>query len=503
MLDRMLTYAGLESAANRFARSMHRHGVGRGATVALWMPKSIEAVVAIWGILKAGAIYIPIDPAAPALRMAAIARDCRIAGLVTIGARAAEVERAFGESQQIRALWYADDGPDLRGCPTVAWRNVLSESDAATGVDVNAEELASVVYTSGSTGRPKGVMVSHRAILWQSGWLAERAELTMQDRIAGLTPLHSSMSTFDLCGAAQAGAALYPVDHRLIAFPSQLGRFIAEQGVTICLTVPTMLVELARRGNLAALDLSALRMLIACGEALAAGPVRELRRMLPATRFVHGYGRTEAKIFTWHEIASLPQDDAARLQMGRPAPDCAAYVLDEAGRPLPAGVTGELWVSGPNLMTGYWGMPNATAEAMRTIEPAFGVRILACRTGDRVTQRADGNLEFVGRVDQQVKVRGFRVELGEIEAVLTRHPAVAQAAVLAVPDEAGARRLVAAVMLKDGMSADGRELRRHCAALLPPHAVPEEIEPRDNLPLTSTGKLDRRAAAPRAGEPAE
>jgi len=500
----VLTYAQLDAAANRMARSLRRSGIGPGHAVALWAPKSIEIIIAIWGVTKAGAVYVPIDTNAPVARMRSIADDCGIAGLITTGVRAAEIADVFGnDGASLPKLWYVDEGPQICRRIAVSWSEVMAEEPVAPAIEAGLDDLAAVIYTSGTTGKPKGVMVPHRAIVWQSRWLAASSGLTSEDRLAGLTPLHSSLSTFDLCGPMHAGAALHVSDQPIFAFPSLLARFLSERRMTICVTVPTLLMKLLTHGNLSSCDLSALRTLVLCGEVLEAKYLREFHRLFPATQLVNCYGRTEAKIFTWHEITDIPDDDAARIPIGIPSVDCRAFVLDESGRPVATGSIGELWVGGPNLMKGYRGSPSDTSEALRMIESAPGVSVVACRTGDLVRARGDGNLEFVGRVDQEIKVHGFRVELGEIEATLSRHPAVAQAAALAVPDATGGQRLAVAVVLRAGMIADERQLQRHCAASLAPHMVPDKIEFLSALPVTSTGKLDRRQAAREARERAD
>ncbi|GEM_PF-2162693 len=497
--DRIVTYAELDAAASRMARSLGRLGIGPGDLVALWTPKSIEAVITIWGVMKSGAAYVPVDASAPALRLLSIARDCRIKGLVTTGSRAAEIAPRFSSDLSIAAIWYVDEGPSLWGRPAFSWSEAMDEEPLASTIDIRADDLASVVYTSGSTGTPKGVMAPHRAIVWQSRFLAQNAKLTSDDRVAGLTPLHSSMSTFDLCSTTQTGAALHLSNQPLFAFPSLLSRFLSERRITACLTVPTLLMQLVLHGNLSGYDLSALRVIILSGEAPQVKYLRELHRVMPQTRLVNVYGRTEAKIFTWHEITEAAADDDLRLTMGKPSPDCKVFVLDDMARPVPEGSVGELWISGPNVMSGYWGSPEATSEVLAKIEAAPGKMVVACRTGDLVRQRTDGHLEFIGRVDDQVKLRGFRIELGEVEAVLNRHPAVEQAAAF-VNTVGGEPRLAAVVVPRESMSIEERELRRHCAASLPPHMVPERIEFLKCLPLTSTGKLDRRRAASAHGK---
>ena len=215
-------------------------------------------------------------------------------------------------------------------------------------------------------------------------------------------------------------------------------------------------------------------------------------RLLPHTRFVITYGRTEAKLRSLHEVKSPPEEIDTRT-IGKTSAETRLLVLDEKENPVADGAIGELWIAGPGVMLGYYGLPEMTAEFMRTVTLSPEDSVLACRTGDLVRRRADGRLELLGRADEQIKVRGYRVETAEIETALCRHPAVQAAVVIGVPDPEIGNRLTAVVALKNGSVADEPTLRRHCAAELPPYMVPEAIEFRASLPLMSNGKVDRRS----------
>jgi amino acid adenylation domain-containing protein len=502
MDGRTLDYAGLEAQSNRFARSLAAHGVRRGDRVALWLPRSIESVVALYGIMKAGAAYVPVDPQAPPARLAVIARDCAIAGLVTVAERAGAIEEVFGATPPMRALWFADAKPvaalRVAGLPGVTGAEVAGESAAPFPSAALEGDLAYILYTSGSTGEPKGVMLSHRNALAFVEWAGDTFGITHEDRLANHAPFHFDLSTFDLFAGARAGAAVYPLPPRIAAFPAAVARHWTADRLTVWYATPSSLVLMLTRGGLARLDLSALRVLLFAGEVFPVKYLRELMRLAPGARFANLYGPTETNVCTWYEVAAAPADDRP-LPIGKACPYDETLVLGDDGRRVPEGGAGELWVRGASVMHGYWGRPERTALSLQPVEIAPGITDLAYRTGDLVRVRPDGHLEFLGRRDHQVKTRGYRVELGEIETRLHLHPAVAEAAVVAIPDEEIGHRLKAVVVVRAGARADEAELKQHCAETLPRYMVPESIEFRAELPRTTSGKVDRRALeAPRA-----
>lgn len=499
---RRLRYAELDQRSSQFARSLLAHGVRRGDRVALWLPKSLEAIVALWGVMKAGAAYVPIDTGAPPDRMAWIARNCEVAGLVTRLDRAAAVEEAFAGRPPMRALWLADEQAPaaLAGLPAVPWAALAAEQATRPDVPGVDRDLAYILYTSGSTGEPKGVMLSHRNALAFIEWAAATFAITPEDRLANHAPFHFDLSTFDLFAAALAGAALHPVPPRIAAFPAAISKAWCAERLTVWYATPSTLTLLLTRGALAGQDLSALRVLLFAGEVFPVKYLRQLMALAPRARFANLYGPTETNVCTWYEVASPPAGDQP-VPIGRACSNDETLVLDEALKPVPVGGAGELWVRGATVMQGYWGDPARSALALQTIDVAPGITDVAYRTGDIVRARPDGALEFVGRRDHQVKTRGYRVELGEIEIALHRHPAVDEAVVVAVPDDEITNRLLGVVVLKPGADVDEAGLKEHCARALPRYMIPEHIEFRTGLPRTTSGKVDRRALVPAAGAP--
>jgi len=374
----------------------------------------------------------------------------------------------------------------------VTWGEVAGESDAPLSSPALGDDLAYVLYTSGSTGEPKGVMLSHRNALAFVEWAGDTFRITHEDRLANHAPFHFDLSTFDLFAGARAGAAVYPLSPRIASFPAAVAKQWTTDRLTVWYATPSSLVLMLTRGGLASLDLASLRVLLFAGEAFPVKYLRELMRLAPHARFANLYGPTETNVCTWYDVTGVPDDDRP-LPIGRACPYDETLVLGEDSKPVPEGGAGELWVRGASVMHGYWGRPERTALALRPIEIAPGITDLAYRTGDLVRVRPDGNLEFLGRRDHQVKTRGYRVELGEIETVLLRHPAVDGAVVIATPDEEIGHRLRAVVVTKRGAALDEAGVKQHCAATLPRYMVPEAVEFRAELPRTSSGKVDRRA----------
>ena len=290
MDDRILTYAELDSSANRVANLLIRLGVRNGDRVAMWMPKSLEAIISIWGILKVGAAFVPVDPAAPVSRLSTIARDCEVRALVSETARAADLHDELGAAATVRAVLYAGYGFHTdRDAPwtSATWLEVESESSAPPPVRIDDAALALVQYTSGSGGTPKGVAIQHRALIGQAEWTVAALGLSTDDRIPGYTPLSGAMSTFEIFGGVRAGATVYPVPPRVAPFPAAVAKSWSDQRITAAYVVASVLQMLLSRGNLGALDFSALRTIVIGGEHLPVQRLGELMQSSATRSFLH------------------------------------------------------------------------------------------------------------------------------------------------------------------------------------------------------------------------
>ena len=490
---RSLTYAELDGLSNRMARTLREAGIARGDRVAIYLDKSVEAVLAIFAVLKADATYVPLDPTAPVGRLAYIARNCGARCLISSASKAGRVTQLLEQAPAVTLVALVDEGSDreLGATRVEAWPAVLRRSDAPLDQESIESDLAYILYTSGSTGEPKGVMISHRNALTFVDWACEAFALGPEDRVANHAPLHFDLSIFDVFSTAEAGACIYPVPAETARFPMELSRFIEREQISVWYSVPSALILLLQHGQVDKRDLSQLRAVLFAGEVFPAKHLRALMQMLPAARYYNLYGPTETNVVTWHEVESPPEGDQP-IPIGRACANMEVFALGERGELVTTpGAEGELYARGPTVARGYCGDPERTARLFvrNPLDPEDVQRVY--RTGDLVRLDDAGNYHFLGRRDNQVKVQGYRVELGEVETALLGHAAVAEAVVLAAEDERRGTYLRGFVALTRGCNATVEELKRHCAQSLPPYMVPAQVEILDMLPRTSTGKADR------------
>jgi amino acid adenylation domain-containing protein len=498
--DRPVTYAALAAAAHRVAATLGEQGVSPGDHVGVWFPKSIDAVTALYGVLLAGAAYIPLDPKAPVARGARIATDAGTRVLITSGSKARDwapmVEAAPGVEQLLVLDRTAADAPDA---PRPArWADQLA--DAGDLVPPAADDVAYVLYTSGSTGQPKGVVLSHRNALAFVDWAVAAVGVHAEDRLSSHAPFHFDLSVFDLYAAARAGASVHLVPQRAMVFPVELARWIDAAGVTTWYSVPSALALLVTSGDLEAPALPQLRTVIFAGEVFPSPLLTQLMALVPSASYWNWYGPTETNVCTAHHVAAAPGEDAPPIPIGRAIDGVTTLVVDESGAPVEPGTEGELVVTGPTVTSGYWADAERTATRLGPLPSlaATGDDRAWYRTGDLVVDDGHGCYEFRGRRDHQVKSRGYRIELGEVEAAFHRHPAVVDAAIVAVPDPVVTNRLHAFVTVDAASDPTPSELSKHVAALVPPYMVPEQVEVLATMPRTSTGKVDRQALQERA-----
>ncbi len=390
--ERSLSYEELDRLSNQVARALLAQGVAPGDRLGILAPKSAASAVALFGVLKAGACYVPLDPRSPAERLSSIMRDSGVAVLLADEGTAQRAAAMTGTVPELRSLVMTGPhwGPD--GCPmagtlppglaippglaVLPWDAVRAEPDGPlSGGRATETDLAYILYTSGSTGTPKGVMISHRASLTFAAWAAGCAQLRERDRVCSPAPLHFDLSVFDIFAACRAGACMVVLPEKTTTFPVRLAEWIQQERISVWYSVPSILTMLATYGNLQDFDLSELRAIIFAGEVF---PVKHLTRLmaeLPDARFLNWYGPTETNVCTWYEVPPGSAGLTAPVPIGRACANTDVFaVTSDGGRVSEPGEEGELYVRGPALMRGYWGDPEKTGQVLSRQPLPAGLR---------------------------------------------------------------------------------------------------------------------------------
>ncbi len=491
---RGIGYAALAERANRLANLLIERGVRAHDRVGIYMTKGLELPVALYGILKAGAAYVPIDPNAPLDRVRFIVEDCGIEHLVTGASRADKAVEAAAGTEGVRSVIGAIGQPSHIGrFEIVSWEAVGDAPARDPGVRLVEQDLAYIMYTSGSTGVPKGLMHTHASGRAYAELSAREYGVTREDRLGNHSPLHFDMSTFEYLTAPLCGATTVIISEETTMFPVSLAALIESERLTFWYSVPLALIQLLDRGGLEARDCSSLRWVIFGGEPFPPKHLARLAAQWPHARFSNSYGPAEVNQCTAYHLPPGPVDPHEAIPIGPVWEGAEGLVVDERDLPVSPGEPGELLIRAPTMMRGYWARPDLNREAFFRREVFPDYEEVFYRTGDLVRERDDGNLVFLGRRDRQVKVRGYRVELDEVEGVLGSLPGVAEAAAVDGTDADGNVSISAAVLLRDGANVSSEDLYAGAARKLPPYAVPSRVQVLESFPRTGTGKIDRRA----------
>ncbi len=476
--SQQLTYKELNSKANQLARYLQKQGVGAEVLVGLCAERSIELIVGMLAVLKAGGAYLPLDPSYPCDRLNLMLEDARIKVLL-IQDKLSENFRDFSHS--------------VIKCDR-DWEQIARESTENLTNTVTADNLAYIIYTSGSTGKPKGVAVTHKAVnrlVINTNYI----KIEPSDKIAQASNASFDAATFEIWGALLNGAQLAIISTNITLSPHDLALELRQQNITILFLTTALFQQIARVLPEA---FNSLRCLLFGGEIADIRCVKKVLKQLQTTKLIHVYGPTENTTFSaYYQVQDVPET-ATSLPIGRPIANTQIYLLDAQLQPVAIGIPGELYLGGDGLARGYLNRPDLTAAAF--IRDRFSKKpdSYLYKTGDLCRYRVDGNIEFLGRADNQVKIRGYRIELGEIEAALCQHPQVSEAAVIVREDIPGDKDLAAYVIpdsinkKSETQNLKSSDLRQFLKQKLPGYMVPATYAVLESMPLTPNGKVDRR-----------
>jgi amino acid adenylation domain-containing protein len=493
-----LSYSELERLSNQIARALKQSGCRKGDRVCLLLEKSPDAIAAMIAVIKAGCAYVPLDINNPPVRLGEIVRACQPRLLLCSGSTlplAAQLSQAAcpGGAPLVGSIAYCLAGSSL---PSLAFAKHDIDLLSADSVshESRAGDVAHLLFTSGSTGKPKGVAITHSSVIAFVEWAMRYFRLDSRDRLSGHAPLHFDLSTFDIYGALAAGATLHLVAPELNLLPNKLAAFIRDSGLTQWFSVPAVLAHLAKFDMVRQGDFPELKRVLWCGEVLPTPALIYWMQRLPHVEFTNLYGPTETTIASsYHTVREVPTEPAAPIPIGAACDGEDLLVLDESLRPVPAGQSGQLYISGAGLSPGYWNDPKTTARSFFSWSDGHAVPKRLYGTGDLARVGADGLVYFLGRCDSQIKSRGYRIELGEVESALSTSSALRESAVVAI-DTGGwqGQSICCAFVSSTPGAATPASLRSYLTQHIPGYMLPQHWLPLERLPRNGNGKIDRR-----------
>ena len=492
-----ITYQELEAYSNQLAHLLRSLGVQRNDRVAFYVEKSIDSIKCLLGILKADGCYVPFDPKSPLPRLRQIMEDCQPAVIICNAGTLSNTRTLVQEVTSTGQKTKPDYQPKIVVLAATEFHedNVYNEKDLVQQsvrppwFRNTSKDLAYIFYTSGSTGKPKGVMISHANIISFTEWAVERFAITAEDHLSNHAPMHFDLSTFDIYCTFKSGASLFMVPYELNLFPEKLVQFIEERKLTVWLSVPSILVYLARMGVLRPERIPTVRLIFSTGEVFPTPYVIQWMQLFPHKTIVNMFGPTETTVeCTYYIIDRIPTDPHKNIPIGKSCDHLEVFALNEQNILLQEGEVGELYVRGPSISPGYWNDPEKTRLAFipHPLFPQLNDPVY--KTGDLVELTKGGNYFFRGRKDNQIKFMGYRIELGEIEAALYALPYIREAAVVFLAAEENSE-IIAFLSLRQEQEIE--KIKLDLARLIPKYMVPKIIVIMAELPRTSTEKVDK------------
>ncbi len=491
--DATISYRELGALSDRLRDRLVALGVEPGDRVGIYLRKSIDTVASIFGVLKTGAAYVPVDPSAPPARNAYIFGNCAVKVVITEWRFEAGLVRHLAEENSSPFLLVVEEvggGGGLRGALFAADAAI----SAARTIHTSPNALAYILYTSGSTGKPKGVMLTQRNATSFVDWCSDTFAPVPEDVFSSHAPFHFDLSILDIYTPLKHGATLALIPEDIGKDPQKLAALIHDARITVWYSTPSILSLLVQYGKLDTYDLSHIRTVLFAGEVFPIVHLRALHALLPKPGYYNLYGPTETNVCTFYELPrTFPADRTDPFPIGVVCSYLEAVVVDDEGNEVTKGERGELCIRGASVTPGYWNLPEQTSKAYLTVGVGNVSTTPWYKTGDIVTEEAGGVYIYAGRKDRMVKKRGYRVELGEIESCLYRHPDVREAAVVAIPDNELGLKVRAHLSTRDGGRISVIALKGFCAQHLPGYMVPDVFSFHPELPKTSTEKTDYQA----------
>lgn len=489
-----ITHEELYTASNKLSRALKSVGISRQDRVAICLKRSIKYIVSILGSLKSDAIYVPIDPKSPPNRSATILNDCKPKAIICEAETLDIVSQSLGKNHPTVILLNhkANLNKYIGNGSFIFQDDIEIQMDEAPEYKNIDMDSAYILYTSGSTGTPKGVVISHLNILNYVSWGINALGISDDDKILSTAPFHFDMSTFDIYCSLISGATLVIVPENFLLFPTKILKLIDEKKITIWKAISSLLVYLSKTSSLTTGGLPSLQKILFAGEILPTKHLINWMNHYPDKQYFNAYGPTEATgVSLFYEVTNVPVSPTESIPIGKPCENTEVLLLTENDTPAHQGQRGEICIRGAGLSSGYWNDPEKTAKSFiqNPGSQIPGDRIY--RTGDLGKMREDGNIEFSGRKDFQIKYMGYRIEPAEIEMALLGIEGVDEAAViLADSDIIDIPEIVAFFETKNGLEKS--QILTHINAVLPPHMIPQYIIPVDKLPHTDRGKVDRK-----------
>lgn len=488
-LNQTITFSELETKSNQLAQYLLQQNVQKGDRIGIYMPRCLETTIAIYGILKAGAVYVPLDPFSPKNRTEFVIKDCNIQHIVNTPQQTRKIKK-FEENLGLISVVGIEK--ELSNITTISWEHIFNLNiKNYTPVNILGDDLAYILYTSGSTGVPKGIMHTHSSALAFVTLAAELYE--MEGAIYGMhAPLHFDPSVQGYFAAPYALATTVIISDAHTKMPASLAELIEKEKITIWFSVPLALIQMLNQGGLEKRDMSSLKWVLFSGEVFATKHLRNLMNCWPFAKFSNIYGPTETNQCTYYHLENPPETDLP-IPIGYVWGNTEFKIIDTQNKEVAFGEQGELVVRTATMMKGYWNNPELTQNSFYKEIQVAGVEQIYYRTGDQVQQDEEGQLLFFGRNDNQVKVRGYRIELGEIENIVTAHPQIQEAvAFVFINPKTDEKELFVAVITSNDDEVAIENIKQFCQKKLPVYAVPDQIKILEEFPRTASGKINRK-----------